>query len=438
MKLNSVEKLEDGRAKLTIEIGSEEFENALEQAYKQGRGKMNVPGFRKGKAPRKIIEKMYGATIFYDDAINLVYPGAYSEAVKESELNIVGNPELDIVEISAEKGFTFNAVVELYPEVTVGEYKGLSAELASAEVQDEDVDKEIETLRERNARLVSVERPAADGDTAVIDFEGFVDGVAFEGGKGENYSLKLGSGSFIPGFEEKLVGALAGESKDVEVTFPEDYSENLSGKSAIFKCFVHEVKENEKPDADDEFAKDVSEYDTLEELKKSINTRLIGEKGTAVKEKFETAIIEKLLEVTEAKIPGSMVDAQIDQIIENSNYQMQMQGYSFEQYMQMLGMDMATVRASYRNMAEKQVKLDLAVKKIAELEQFEVSEDEIEAQYATLAENYAMEADKLKTYISVEDLTADIKSKKAKELVISSAIALEPSAEAEPVAEKAE
>ena len=329
MSVKSCEKIEKSQVVLTIEVGAAEFEAAIEKAYQKMRRKINVPGFRPGKAPRKIIEGMYGAEVFFEEAMNIAFPEAYEAAVKEQELQVVGYPTVEIEGQVTKDGFTFKATAPVYPEVTLGQYKGLSAPKEEVKVSAADVDERLKTLTDRNTRLVSVEREAKDGDTVVIDFEGFLEGKPFDGGKGENYSLELGSHTFVPGFEEQLVGVKAGDEKDLDVTFPEDYHKDLAGKAVVFKVKVHEVKEKEVPALDDEFAKDVSEFDTLKDLKADLKKKITAEREETAKRAFEDALMEQVADNITADVPDAMVEAQARQYLDNFKMQLAQQGIQF-------------------------------------------------------------------------------------------------------------
>ena len=339
MSVKSCEKVEKSQVALTIEVGAAEFEAAIEKAYQKMRKKINVPGFRPGKAPRKIIEGMYGAEVFFEEAINNAFPEAYEAAVKEQELRVVGYPTVEMVGECTKDGFTFKATTPVYPEVTLGQYKGLSAEKDEVKVTAADVNERLKQLSDRNTRLVSVEREAKEGDTAVIDFEGFLEGKPFEGGKGENYSLELGSHSFVPGFEEQIVGMKAGEEKDLDITFPEDYHADLAGKAVVFKVKVHEVKEKEVPALDDEFAKDVSEFDTLKDLKADLKKKITEERQKDADRAFEDALMEQVGANITADIPDAMIENQARQFLDNFKMQIAQQGIPYDQYMKMTGMD---------------------------------------------------------------------------------------------------
>ena len=436
MNVKNVEK-ENGKAKITVEIGKEEFEAALTKAYLKVKKSIQVPGFRKGKAPRKIVEAMYGAQVFYEDAIEEIFPDIYTAAVVDQQLKAVGQPSIANMETPEEGGVVLTVATELYPEVTLGQYKGLEVPKAEATVSDEEVEAEVDRMAQQNARISTVERPAQKGDTVVLDFEGFVDGVAFEGGKGENHSLELGSGQFIPGFEDQLVGVSAGESKDVVVTFPEQYgAKELAGKEATFKCTVHEVKEKSLPEKDDEFAKDVSEFDTLDELRADIRARALKEKEDGIRSAFENACVAKAVENMTAEIPACMIEEQLDKQIEEFGYQLQRNGMSMDDYVKMLGGDTSRLRDTFRPMAENNVKANVLIAQIIDEEKIEVSDEEVEAEVAKLAEQYKMEADKVKEYLPVESIKSDLSYRKAVKLIADSAVPVAAQSVEEPKAEE--
>lgn len=417
MELKNVEKLEKSQVKLTIEISAEEFEKAKTAAYRKNVSKIAVPGFRKGKAPQKMVEKLYGEGVFFEDAVNICYPEAYEKAIAEAKIFPVDRADIDVTDVS-NGGFTFTAVVAVEPEVTIGEYKGVTAEKEDPKVEEADIEAELNRMAMRTARTETVERAAKDGDVTVIDFEGFVDGVAFEGGKGENYNLVLGSGSFIPGFEAQLVGAKAGDEVEVNVTFPEEYhSEDLKGKPAVFECKVHSVQETVLPVMDDEFAKDVSECDTLDALKKDIEKKLMDNRLQAADHDFEEKVLDKVLEGLVAEIPEAMFEAQLDRIVEDFGYRVQMQGISLEQYVQMNGMDMASFRKLFREQSERQVKVRLALQKIAELENIEASDAEVEAEYAKMGEKYGIDMSKVREMVPASSIQSDLKLNRALEFI---------------------
>ena len=393
-----VEKLEHNMAKLTIEVSAEEVEKALQAAYLKERSKISLPGFRKGKVPRQMIEKMYGPEIFYDDAANALIPKAYSEAYDECDLEIVSRPEINIVQIEKGKSFIFTADVATKPEVKLGEYKGLEVDKVSTRVTQKEVDAKIQEEAEKNAREVVVtDRPVADGDEVILDFEGFVDGEAFEGGKGENYPLTIGSGSFIPGFEEQLVGAEAEKEVEVKVTFPEDYhAEELKGKEAVFKCTVHEIKAKELPEIDDEFAAEVSEFDTLEEYKADVKAKIKEQKAADGKRNQEDQAVEQAVKNAEYEIPQPMIDTQTTQMVEDFAQRIQSQGLTMDQYMQFTGTTLASLQEQMKPQALKRIQTRLVLEKIAEAEAIEIADEKIDEEINKMAEMYKMEADKLK------------------------------------------
>lgn len=402
-----VEKLEHNMAKLTIEVPETELEAAIEKAYQKQKKSISLPGFRKGKAPRVMIEKMYGKGVFLEEAANSLIPVQYSLAAGESGLEIVSQPTIDVTQLEPGKSFIFTAEVAVKPEVTLGEYKGVEVEKQNTEVLDEEVEAEILKERESNSRMIDVEdRAVEDGDTVNLDFEGFVDGEAFEGGKGEGYPLVIGSNAFIPGFEEQLIGAGIDEEKVVNVTFPEDYhAEDLKGKEAVFKCKVNRIQKKELPEVDDEFAKDVSEFDTLEEYKADIRKKLAEEKEKDAQRAKEDAVINKIIETTEMDIPDAMVDAQIDQMADDFGRRMQSQGLSLEQYFQFTGLTMEKLRDELKPQALKRIQTRLVLEKIAEVEDIQPTEEQIDEEINKMAEMYKMEADKLKGMLGEYEMT---------------------------------
>jgi len=438
MNVKSVEK-EKSAAKLVLEVEKARFDAAVDTAYRKNRKDIYIPGFRKGKAPRKVIEGMYGATVFYEDAINELFPEVYSEALQAEQLKVVGNPSIVDVDFNEEGNLELTVSQDLYPEVVLGEYKGLEVPKAEVSVSEAEIDAEIERLQQRNASVTTVERPVQEGDTAVIDFEGFVDGVAFEGGKGESFSLKIGSGTFIPGFEAELIGVSAGEEKDVNVTFPEDYTASeLAGKPAVFKCKVHEVKETKLPELDDEFVKDVSECDTMAELREDIRKRFTDRKQAEVDEAFEVACVEKAAANMTCEIPDSMYQDMADRLLEQYGYQLQMGGMKLEDYAKMMGTDLNGLRQMMLPNAQVRVRNDLCLAKIIEVEGIDMTDEEIEAEYATLAENYQMEVEKVKEVVAEDDIKVDKLYSRAAKLIAESAVAvaMEPEKKEEPVEEK--
>ena len=429
--LKSAEKTGVNEVTVEISVSAEAFAAAVNKAYAKKKNTINVPGFRKGHAPKAIIEKMYGEGIFYDDAINEVFPDEYDRAVEESGIQPVDSPRDFDVKSVGKEGLEMSFKVTVKPVIEIEGYKGLTAVRPAVEVTEEEIDKDIQNKREQNAREISVEdRPSANGDIVTIDFEGFVDGAAFEGGKGEDYDLELGSGSFIPGFEEQCEGHNVGDQFDVNVTFPEEYAEELAGKPAVFKITLKAVKTKLLPDLDDEFVKDISEFDTLEELRADIRKTLTEQKEKSAKSAFENAVFDKLADLVTAEIPECMIDRAVDNMISEFRYNVESQGISFDNYLKMLGMEEENVRAMYRPRAEKEVRTELALEKIAELEGVEVTPEEIEEQYKKTAERYGVEIDYVKKVIDEESVRRDIRSAKAGEIVISSAVAEEATEEA--------
>ena len=425
MTVKSCEKLEKSQVALTIEVGAAEFEAAVEKAYQKMRRKINVPGFRPGKAPRKMIERMYGAEVFFEEAINIAFPEAYEAAVEQEKLQVVGYPAVEMVGEVTKDGFTFKATAPVYPEVTLGEYKGLKAEKPEVKVTAADVDERLKTLADRNTRLVSVDREAKSGDTAVIDFEGFLNGKPFEGGKGENHNLELGSGSFVPGFEDQVIGMKAGEEKDIDITFPENYHEDLAGKAVVFKVKVHEVKEKEVPEMDDEFAKDVSEFDTLKDLKADLKKKITEERQKDADRVFEENLMNQVAENITADIPDVMVENQARQYLDNFKAQISRQ-FPYEEYKKMTGMDDEKLLADAKEPALRQVKMDLAVAAIIKAENIEVSDEDVEAEYKKMAEQFGMDVDMVKKYLVKEQVQDQLLSQKAVAVVVDSATAEKP------------
>ena len=425
MTVKSCEKLEKSQVALTIEVGAAEFEAAVEKAYQKMRRKINVPGFRPGKAPRKMIERMYGAEVFFEEAINIAFPEAYEAAVEQEKLQVVGYPAVEMVGEVTKDGFTFKATAPVYPEVTLGEYKGLKAEKPEVKVTAADVDERLKTLADRNTRLVSVDREAKSGDTAVIDFEGFLNGKPFEGGKGENHNLELGSGSFVPGFEDQVIGMKAGEEKDINITFPENYHEDLAGKAVVFKVKVHEVKEKEVPEMDDEFAKDVSEFDTLKDLKADLKKKITEERQKDADRAFEENLMNQVAENITADIPDVMVENQARQYLDNFKAQISRQ-FPYEEYKKMTGMDDEKLLADAKEPALRQVKMDLAVAAIIKAENIEVSDEDVEAEYKKMAEQFGMDVDMVKKYLVKEQVQDQLLSQKAVAVVVDSATAEKP------------
>ena len=414
----------NGIAKIVVEIEKQEFESALTKAYNKCKKDIMVPGFRKGKAPRKVVEGMYGASVFYEDAINELFPEIYEKAVIDQKIKAVGAPFVADMDVN-EEGVVLTIQPELYPEVTLGEYKGIEVPKAAVTVTDEDVEAEVDRMAQRNSRIETVERPVQEGDTVVLDFEGFDNGVAFEGGKAENFNLKIGSGQFVPGFEEALIGLSAGEEKDIDVTFPENYTPELAGKPVVFKCKIHEVKETIMPEKDDEFAKDVSEFDTMEALREDIRNGMLKERQTAADRQFENAAVEKAAANMTCEIPACMIDEQVDKHLDQFAYQLQMSGMTMEDYAKMVGGDMTGLRTSMRPMAETTVRSNILLAAVVEAEKIEVSDEEVEAEYANMAEQYQMEVEKVKASVSAVDVKYDLSAKKAVKIIVDNAVAVE-------------
>ena len=421
-----VETLEKNMAKLVIEVSAEEVEKALQAAYNKQKSKISIPGFRKGKVPRQMVEKMYGPGFFYEDAANLLIPTEYEKAAAECGVEIVSRPVIDIEQIEKGKAFIFTAEVAVKPEVTLGAYKDIEVAKADVEVSEEEVNAEVDKEREKNARQISVEdRTVENGDMIMLDFEGFVNGVAFDGGKGENYPLTIGSGSFIPGFEEQLVGAEIGKELDVNVTFPEEYqAPELAGKEATFKCKVNEIKVKELPEADDDFAQDVSKFDTLAEYKEDLKAKLAESKAAAAKRAKEDAVIEKIIENAEMEIPEAMIDTQARQLVDEFAQRIQAQGLSFEQYLQFTGMTLDTALEQMKPNAVKRIQSRLVLEAVVKAENIEVSEEDVKAEIAKMAANYKMDAEKLAEIMSEEEkkqIQMDMAIEKAVELVTEAA-----------------
>ena len=397
MNVKNVEK-ENGSAKVTVEIAKDEFQTALDKAYAKIRKDIMIPGFRKGKAPRKFVERMYGSQVFYEDAVNEIFPDIYEDG-----------------------SVVLTVSTELYPEVTLGEYKGIEVPKETVSISKAEVDAELARMQERNARIETVDREAKTGDTVVLDFEGFVDGKPFDGGKAEGYTLTLGSGAFIPGFEDQLVGLKAGDEKDVVVTFPENYTKELAGKEATFKCKIHEVKETIKPELDDEFAKDVSEFDTLAALKKSIKADLAAKRQEAVDRDFENEAVVLAGKNMTCNIPACMIDEQVDKHLEQFAYQLQSQGMKMDDYLKMIGGDVKGMRDSMRPMAEQTVRSNILLSEIVHQENLDVTEEEVEEELKKMAEQYKMELDKIKEMVDVEAVKSDLKGRKAVKLIVDNA-----------------
>lgn len=428
MKVTKQENVEKNVVKLTIEIDKETFAEGMNRAYKKNVKHFNIPGFRKGHAPRKIIEQYYGEAIFYEDAVNFVCPDAYEAAVKEAGIDPVDRPEIDVETIGAGENLVITATVTVKPEVKLGEYKGVEVEKTEYKTAKADVDKEIEAARDKNSRMVTVEdRAVKQGDFTVIDFEGFVDGVAFEGGKGTDHTLEIGSGQFIPGFEEQLIGAEIGKEVDVNVTFPEEYhAEELKGKPAVFKVTVKEIKEKELPELDDDFAKDISEFDTFDEYKKSVKAKLDEANADKTKAEFENAVIEAVADKCEVDIPQCMIDNHIDNLVRDFDYRLASQGLNMERYLQLTGMTLDAFKAQFADQAQTQVKCNLVLEAIADAEKVEATDADVEKEMEKMAQMYNMELDKVKSFMreeEIENLKRDIRVRKAVDFLADSAVA---------------
>ena len=428
MNVKSIER-KGNEATIVVEIDKELMESGINKAYMKARKQIMVPGFRKGKAPRKMIEKMYGAHVFYEDGLEEIFPEVYEFAVVKQDLKAIGRPSLTDMDINEENIVTLTLTTEVYPEVTLGQYKGLEIEKAAAEVTDAQVEAELNRMAQNVASTETVERAAEMGDTANIDFEGFDNGVAFDGGKGTNFDLKLGSGQFVPGFEEQVVGMTAGEEKDIDITFPEDYAKDLAGKAVVFHVKLNKVTSTTLPELDDEFAKDVSEFETLEELKADIRAKALENAEKQLQSAFENAAVEKAAENTTVDMPKALIESELDTQMERFAYQLQMSGYSMEQYAQMMGGDVSTMRNAFRPQAEKQAKISVTLEKIVEVEGLAVTDEEIEAEFETLAKQYELEIEKIKEMVPMNELTESLKVRKATKVITESAVAVAPKAE---------
>ncbi len=428
MNVKSIER-NGNEATIVVEIDKELMESGVNKAYMKARKSIRIPGFRPGKAPRKMIEAMYGAHVFYDDGLEEIFPEVYDFAVLKQDLKAIGRPSLTNVDINEENIVTLTLTTEVYPEVTLGQYKGLEVEKAEATVTDAQVEAELNRMQQNVASTETVEKAAQLGDTANIDFEGFDNGVPFDGGKGENFDLKLGSGQFVPGFEEQVIGMTAGEEKDINITFPEDYAADLAGKAVVFHVKLNKVTVTTLPELDDEFAKDVSEFETLEELKADIRAKALETAEKNAQAAFENAAVEKAAENTTVDMPKALVEAELDTQMERFAYQLQMSGYSMEQYAQMMGGDVTTMRNAFRPQAEKQAKLSVTLEKIVEVEGLAVTDEEIEAECEALAKQYELEVAKIKEMVPMNELTESLKVRKATKLIVDSAVAVAPKAE---------
>ena len=429
MNVKSIER-KGNEATVVVEIDKELMESGVNKAYMKARKSIMIPGFRKGKAPRKMIEAMYGAHVFYEDGLEEIFPEIYDFAIAHQEgLKAVGRPNLTDMQISDDNIVTLTLTTEIYPEVTLGQYKGLEVEKAQVTVTDEQVQAELDQMAQNVAAIETVDGPAKLGDTANIDFEGFDNGVPFEGGKGEGFDLKLGSHSFVPGFEEQIVGMNVGEEKDIDITFPEDYHKELAGKAVVFHVKLNKLTVTIVPQQDDEFAKDVSEFDTLEELKADIKAKAMEKATKQLESSFENAAIEKAAENTTVDMPNALVEKELDIQMERFGYQLQMSGYSMEQYAKMMGGDVNTMRNAFRPTAEKQAKISVTLEKIAEVENISVTEEDITEELENMAKQYEMDVEKIKELVPTEELTESLKIRKAVKIIVDSAVAVAPKAE---------
>ena len=439
MSLKETKNVAANRYELEILVDGERFREAIKAAYKQNAKKINVPGFRKGKAPLSYVETYYGTEIFFEDALNLIYSDVVEEAINESDLKVINDKmDFDMVSISKEDGVDFKVTVTTYPEIEVGEYKGLKAEKVIAKVEDSEIDAQVNAMADRNARMIAVEDRAAQlGDTAVIDFEGFCDGVAFDGGKAEGHNLELGSGQFIPGFEDQIVGHNIGEEFDVNVTFPEEYgAKELAGKEAVFKIKLHELKVRELPEIDDEFAKDVSEFDTLDELKADLKAKALERKQKVAEEEVENDLVQQIVDSIKGEIPEAMFENQLNQSVEQFAYRLQSQGLDLQTYLKYTNASIDDFKASFRPQAENQVKFRLALEKIVELEKIEATEEEINEQIEKMAKDYGMEAEQIKAAVPTEEIAKDIAVGKAIDFIKENAVITEVEAKTEKAEEK--
>ena len=428
MNVKSIEK-NGNQATIVVEIDKELMETGVNKAYMKARKSIMIPGFRKGKAPRKMIEKMYGEHVFYDDGLEEIFPEIYQFAVVEQDVKAIGRPSLTDVNIDENSIVTITLTTETYPEVTLGDYKGLEVEKTEATVSDEQVAAELDRMAQNVASTETVERAAEMGDTANIDFEGFDNGVPFEGGKGDNFDLKLGSGSFVPGFEEQVVGMTAGEEKDIDITFPEDYHAELAGKPVVFHVKLNKVTATNVPELDDDFAKDVSEFETLDELKADIRAKALENAQKQIDSAFEQAAVEKAAENCTVEMPKALVEAELDNQMERFAYQLQMSGYSIEQYAKMMGGDLNTMRNAFRPAAEKQAKITVTLEKIAEVEGVEVTEEDLTAEFEAMAKQYSLDVEKIREMVPAEEVKANLKTRKAVKVIVDSAVAVAPKAE---------
>ena len=428
MNVKSIER-KGNEATIVVEIDKELMESGVNKAYMKARKSIRIPGFRPGKAPRKMIEAMYGAHVFYEDGLEEIFPEVYDFAVAKQDLKAIGRPSLTDMQISEEIIVTLTLTTEVYPEVTLGQYKGLEVEKAEAVVTDEQVKAELDRMLQNVASTETVEKAAEMGDTANIDFEGFDSGVPFDGGKGDNFDLKLGSGQFVPGFEEQIVGMTAGEEKDLDITFPEDYHAELAGKAVVFHVKLNKVTVTTLPELDDEFAKDVSEFETLDELKADIRAKALEQAQKQIDSAFENACVEKAAENTTVDMPKALVESELDTQMERFAYQLQMSGYSMDQYAKMMGGDLNTMRSAFRPAAEKQAKISVTLEKIVEAEGLAVTDEELEAEFEALAKQYELEVSKIKEMVPVNEITGSLTTRKAVKVIVENAVAVAPKAE---------
>ena len=428
MQVKNIEK-KGNQATVVVEIDHELMESGVNKAYMKARKNIMVPGFRKGKAPRKMIEALYGAHVFYEDGLEEIFGEVYDFAIAKQDFKAIGRPSLTDMQIADDNTVTLTLTTDVYPEVTLGQYKGVEVEKGEATVTDAQIQAELDNMAQNVASTENVDRPAEMGDTANIDFEGFDNGVPFEGGKGENFDLKLGSGSFVPGFEKQIVGMNVGEEKDIDITFPEDYHKELAGKAVVFHVKLNKLTVTIVPQQDDEFAKDVSEFDTLDALKTDIKAKALEKAQKQIDSAFENTAVEKAAENTTVDMPNALIEKELDVQMERFGYQLQMSGYSMEQYAKMMGGDLKTMREAFRPAAEKQAKISVTLEKIAEVENLTVSDEEIEEEFQSMAKQYEMEAAKIKEMVPVDELTESLKTRKAVKIIVDNAVAVAPKAE---------
>ena len=428
MQVKNIEK-KGNQATVVVEINHELMESGVNKAYMKARKNILVPGFRKGKAPRKMIEALYGAHVFYEDGLEEIFGEVYDFAIAKQDFKAIGRPSLTDMQIADDNTVTLTLTTDVYPEVTLGQYKGVEVEKGEATVTDAQIQAELDSMAQNVASTENVDRAAEMGDTANIDFEGFDNGVPFEGGKGENFDLKLGSGSFVPGFEEQIVGMNAGEEKDIDITFPEDYHKDLAGKAVVFHVKLNKLTVTIVPQQDDEFAKDVSEFDTLDALKADIRAKALEKAQKQIDSAFENAAVEKAAENTTVDMPNALIEKELDVQMERFGYQLQMSGYSMEQYAKMMGGDLKTMREAFRPAAEKQAKISVTLEKIAEVENLTVSDEELEEEFQSMAKQYEIEAAKIKEMVPVDELTESLKTRKAVKIIVDNAVAVAPKAE---------